>query len=212
MKFKLKPYHRNTSGEDLIDDLTRVSKMLNKVTVTIDEYNENGKFHSATLIRRFGSWFTALEKAGLKPTRNLNISNEKLFSNLANVWLKLGKQPTYNDMNTEVSDYCAGTYEKRFGRWQKALEAFVQWANEGIEPPENVKKVIKKRTSRNINWRMRAQVLMRDGSMCNLCGRMPKDGVLLNIDHIKPWSKGGETVLENLQILCNQCNVGKSNL
>ncbi|WP_367275291.1 HNH endonuclease [Microcoleus sp. CAWBG58] len=25
------------------------------------------------------------------------------------------------------------------------------------------------------------------------------------------WSKGGETVLENLQTLCSLCNLGKSN-
>jgi hypothetical protein len=28
----------------------------------------------------------------------------------------------------------------------------------------------------------------------------------------KPWCKGGETVLSNLQILCNKCNAGKSDI
>ena len=32
------------------------------------------------------------------------------------------------------------------------------------------------------------------------------------MDHVVPWSLGGETVIENLQVLCEQCNVGKSNL
>ncbi|MFZ6816453.1 HNH endonuclease [Undibacterium sp. Rencai35W] len=27
-----------------------------------------------------------------------------------------------------------------------------------------------------------------------------------------PWSKGGETVLANLQTLCSVCNLGKSNV
>ena len=36
--------------------------------------------------------------------------------------------------------------------------------------------------------------------------------VELHVDHIKPWSKGGETVLENLQTLCATCNLGKSNI
>lgn len=31
-------------------------------------------------------------------------------------------------------------------------------------------------------------------------------------DHIVPWSKGGKTVSENLQMLCRRCNAVKSNL
>jgi 5-methylcytosine-specific restriction endonuclease McrA len=37
------------------------------------------------------------------------------------------------------------------------------------------------------------------------------DGVKLEVDHIKPISKGGKTVLNNLQTLCMDCNRGKSN-
>jgi 5-methylcytosine-specific restriction endonuclease McrA len=41
---------------------------------------------------------------------------------------------------------------------------------------------------------------------------VPGDGVRLHVDHVKPWSKDGETVLENLQILCNVCNIGKGDV
>jgi len=41
---------------------------------------------------------------------------------------------------------------------------------------------------------------------------VPGDGVCLHVDHVKPWGKGGETVLENLQILCDVCNIGKSDV
>ena len=47
-----------------------------------------------------------------------------------------------------------------------------------------------------------------------MCGASPaKDShVVLHADHIKPWSKGGETVLENLRTLCMKCNIGKSDM
>ncbi len=214
MKFQLEPHHRNVPDEELIEDLVRVANELGKEKVTIDEYNERGKFHSTTLTRRFGSWFTVLKKAGLKKTRNLNIPDDDLFTNLVEVWTSLGRQPKYHDLTKDRSRYSSGTYEKRFGGWRKALDAFVEWANEGTHPeyakPE--KSELKARTPRNINWRLRALVLLRDGARCQLCGITPQDGARLHVDHITPWSKGGETLLENLQILCEACNIGKSNI
>jgi 5-methylcytosine-specific restriction endonuclease McrA len=53
---------------------------------------------------------------------------------------------------------------------------------------------------------------MRDSARCRLCGAVPREGVRLHVDHVKPWNKGGETVLENLQILCDACNIGKSDV
>ena len=72
----------------------------------------------------------------------------------------------------------------------------------------------KHKTPREPNLRLRFKVLQRDQFRCCSCGASPaKDpGVELHVDHIFPWSKGGETVLENLQTLCSKCNGGKSNL
>lgn len=48
--------------------------------------------------------------------------------------------------------------------------------------------------------------------MC--CGATPKDGVKMHVDHIKPKSKYPELALEfsNMQVLCDPCNMGKSNI
>lgn len=130
-RFELEPHHRNVLDEELIADLQRVSKELAKPTVTIDQYNERGRFHSSSLARRFGSWFKALERAGLAKSRTLHIANDDLFQNLAQVWTRFGRQPKYNDLTSQSSRFSNGTYENRFGGWRKALEAFVAWANEG---------------------------------------------------------------------------------
>ena len=215
MKFELERHSRNTPDIELLDELRRVATHLNKATVTIDEFNDHATFHSTTLSRRFGTWMAALDAAGLQRTRNLNITNEALFENLAAVWLRLGRQPKYQNMTKEHSLFSSGTYEYRFGTWRKALEAFVEWAN-SEEPQAQLNEVPAtasvKRGPRNINWRLRALVLMRDGGRCQLCGAEAKDGAKLHIDHMVPWANGGETKLANLQVLCAVCNIGKSDI
>lgn len=57
--------------------------------------------------------------------------------------------------------------------------------------------------------RLRVQILRRDGSRCKLCGASASDGITLHIDHIHPVSRGGRTVPDNLQTLCESCNLGK---
>lgn len=60
----------------------------------------------------------------------------------------------------------------------------------------------------------RFRIMQRDNFKCCMCGASPaKDpSVVLHIDHIVPWAKGGETTFENLQTLCSKCNLGKSDL
>ena len=201
--------------------MKRVATELNKDSVTRDQQDERGRFHSATFFRRFGSWFKALEKAGLQETRNLNITEEELFQDLEETWIKLGRQPRYEEMCAPLSKFSSGTYENRFGTWRKALEKFVNYINneENICSEEAIRNLeiepsTRHKTKRTINWRLRFIVNRRDYFKCKACGRAPATdpSIILHVDHIKPWANGGETVLENLQTLCSICNIGKSDL
>ena len=63
-------------------------------------------------------------------------------------------------------------------------------------------------------WRvLRMRVLKQYGARCMCCGATPADGVVMNVDHIKPRATHPHLALEfsNLQVLCNPCNHGKSN-
>lgn len=57
---------------------------------------------------------------------------------------------------------------------------------------------------------VRYQVLKRDNYTCQSCGATVQDGEKLEVDHITPVSKGGTNDIENLQVLCKTCNIGKS--
>lgn len=66
--------------------------------------------------------------------------------------------------------------------------------------------------SRYISTKLRSLVMIRDNSTCQMCGRNVKDdNIQIHIDHIVPLEWGGQTVLENLQCLCSNCNEGKKN-
>lgn len=63
-------------------------------------------------------------------------------------------------------------------------------------------------------WRVvRMKALKLHGARCQCCGQSPKDGIVLNVDHIKPRKTHPELALsvENLQVLCHECNHGKGN-
>ncbi|MDR3505111.1 MAG: hypothetical protein P4L52_02595 [Acidocella sp.] len=103
VRFELEPHHRNTPDDTLIADLWRVAVETKSSSVTIDQYNERGRYHATTLTRRFGSWFKALDLAGLSKTRNLNIQNEELFENLVEVWTRLGSLNTTSGDTTGIT-------------------------------------------------------------------------------------------------------------
>ncbi|MGD0060443.1 MAG: HNH endonuclease [Verrucomicrobiia bacterium] len=219
-EFHVRLRKRNIPEEELLADLKRVASDLSKTTLIATEYTAKGQFGVNTFLRRFKQWNLALRKAGLEAPNRQHIPDAELFENIANVWTGLGRQPFGRELDKAqgLSKFSLGTYESRFGSWNKALLAFEGFINSGKNPqshspaPGAIRS--SKRTGRKINWRLRAQVLIRDNCICQMCGASPaKDpDVELHADHIKPWSKGGETVLENLRTLCLKCNIGKSDL
>jgi hypothetical protein len=63
-------------------------------------------------------------------------------------------------------------------------------------------------------WRkLRMEVIKERGARCECCGSTPKDGIRINVDHIKPRRKFPHLALAktNLQVLCEDCNHGKGN-
>lgn len=226
------------SDEEYFDDLRRVANLINSETVSYKEYREHGKYSAEYVFSRFGKWDNFLKKAGLEPTgfNKDKITEQECFDVIERMWQLLGRQPTSTDIiNKGICNYSIDTFKRRFGGWRKALEAFIVYinttdseyepcasesdinGNSSCDKSEEVNETValpKHRTSRNINTRLRFMVLKRDNFKCCTCGASPATdpSVVLHVDHIIPWSKGGETEFENLQTLCSKCNLGKSNL
>jgi hypothetical protein len=219
VKFELEPFNRNVPDEDLLLDLRSAYsnlKMAGK-TLTFRTYGEVGKYAASTINVRFGSWNAALQRAGLPLHEEKDIPIDALFDNLKLVWIAKGRQPVYRDMNLAPSQYTASTYHARFGGWRKALEEFVAAFAEELllllkSEARDVTVQNRTRTPRDPSLALRFLVLKRDRFRCTSCGRSPATvaGLVLEVDHIVAWSKGGRTVAENLQALCFDCNRGKS--
>lgn len=65
----------------------------------------------------------------------------------------------------------------------------------------------------SMRWRyLRMKVLSARGAACECCGATAKDGKKIHVDHIRPRSRYPELELDeaNLQVLCEDCNLGKS--
>ena len=87
--------------------------------------------------------------------------------------------------------------------------------NAGIFNAKKIKKAHDPKFYHSDEWRMlRVRVLEKYECKCMMCGRSPKNHrIIIHVDHIKPISKYPELCLEfnNLQLLCEDCNIGKSN-
>lgn len=168
----------------------------------------------STFETHFGSWNKAKSLAGLCliPKHESGRGGRKKY---AEQWLLeklheakafLGRDLRRNDMK----DLCklkigfpnSTVYENRFGSWNKAL----------IIAGLPVWKKPRSPNNRNVTLRLRFEVLERDGFRCQYCGREPKDGAKLAIDHIIPFSKGGRTTIINLITSCFECNAGKKDV
>ncbi len=126
--------------QKLLADLRKVAEILGASTVSMPKYRELGKFDDSNLAKRFGTWNSALSKAGLTISNEVNIADDRLFENILTLWQHYGRQPRRSELAKPPSSISQGPYKRRFSSWTEALGAFVAYANENISDapsPEN---------------------------------------------------------------------------
>ncbi|KKP88524.1 MAG: hypothetical protein UR93_C0012G0002 [Berkelbacteria bacterium GW2011_GWA2_35_9] len=228
MDYKL-TRHRTDKISDakVVAELKRVAEFYNFKKFTYHEFNKVSETcKGTTVLRIFGSWDKALEAIGQnlkeRKTERTQIPTENFFREMDRIWTKLGHRPSKSEWEASSPQYSYSGIFKRFSGWTNACFQFVEWKmgkkvlDEKQEVAQKFSVEIKSQkfsTKRDIPLKLRLKVLQRDNFCCAFCGKSPATdhGTVLHIDHIKPYSKGGETELDNLQTLCQKCNWGKSN-
>lgn len=137
-------------------------------------------------------------------------------------------RPDYTLRNQEIVDKYVGglsSYElseeyhisarqvqrivNKAGKARTKSESFVLAIKSGrmkyYHKPEHL---LKKNNRKTVQGPLRYAVLERDKHTCQSCGSTVKDGIRLEIDHID--EDPTNNAMENLQVLCNICNQGKS--
>lgn len=275
------------SDESVLEEIRRVVQELGNERVTRGRFDQVARVSSTTVSRKFGSWFQALDRAGVShsqaprpvvverqavisairqfvqtnpgssPTRDMierdlghprgainyhlghwkgcleeagvqqspmgrRFTDAECFENVVALWTYYGRQPNFAELKRPPSTVGPKAYIRRWGGWRAALAAFIDnMETQGDRPLEISEPITELElatdatqpatVSRSISLSTRYRVLVRDRFACQICGRSPasEPGVVLHVDHIHPWSKGGDNSPENLRVLCFDCNLGK---
>ncbi|HZZ61350.1 MAG TPA: HNH endonuclease [Roseiarcus sp.] len=216
MKFRLERVSgAPVSNDEILSDLRRAAELAGTTVVTQKLYSEFGRYNPSTALRRFGTWNNAIVAAGLQIANEINFTDERLFENIMLLWEHFGRQPRRAELAKPPSVISQSAYLRRFHSWTDALTRFVRLCECAGHSTAGTVEIPKgHKTGRDPSLRLRFRVMKRDNFSCRACGASPalEPGLTLHVDHIAAWSLGGETVDENLQTLCEPCNLGKSNV
>lgn len=236
-----RPQIKDYSDEEILNELEKAAKHFSYSHFCRKDFDKIANIHSATVERRYGgSWTTAMQALKerlerkniiLPSSRRRNISEKTMFDEMERIWVQLGHRPSRSEWTAAKPKVSYDSIYRHFGGWTSACLKFIEFksggaitANDEATVDENSKvtssgsvynKGVRRNTikARAIPLNIRVKVLSRDNFRCVFCGKSPATdvGVKLHVDHIVPFSKGGTNSLDNLQSLCEQCNLGKSN-
>lgn len=235
MEFKFQRHRIDKlSRKKMLEELEKASKIYNYTEFGWRDFNKVANISASPVKKEFGSWKKALEclREHLK-NKNLDLSPRKippnriysdkeLFDEMEQIWKEFGHRPSRTEWNSAKPKISYQCYKQRFDGWTNACLKFIEYKmgkvivlDEKQYPTDfskNINNKSKPEDRRDIPLKLRLEVLKRDNFRCVFCGRSPAMdiGVILHIDHKTPFSKGGKTEIDNLQTLCSECNIGKS--
>ena len=223
--------------EKMLDELEKVAKEFDYIEFGWRDFNKVTDISASPVKKEFGNWKNALKalkghlnKKGLdlsprKFPPNRVYSDKNIFDEIERIWNQLGHRPSRTEWELSNPKISYSGIKQRFGGWQKVCLQFIEYKMGHMIEIDDGKKQIKKMQesekkitykegdTRSISLGLRIKVLNRDNYRCIKCGRSPATdvGIKLHLDHKIPFSQGGKSTEENLQTLCQDCNIGKGN-
>ncbi len=223
--FDMKAKKVRKTDSQLLESLHKFAQQNDMNSFSTIDYNnwENKIIGAEVISERFGSWKKALLLIGIESARERKYSDRELMDNLETVWRKVGYPPGRRILSKHGECISERPYKDRWGSLKKTCELLAQYKKgaiqwDAIASRSSMNPAISsdnnnKQARKSLSLDLRFRVLKRDNFKCTKCGNSPSNShdIELHVDHIKPLSRGGRDNIENLQTLCNKCNLGKSN-
>jgi HNH endonuclease/Homing endonuclease associated repeat len=223
------PHLKQITREKVIEAIQAYATEFSGESPTLDEIAKRLGFARDTILRKFGKWTDLLSSVAMKPVPlGRRYSDEECFENIVALWTHYGRQPHFIELNRPPSAVGSKANVLRWGGWRNALAAFIDYVNQQprdlvesqVATPQKPEKqdetadvsaLLPSFVPRSISLALRYKILSRDRFTCTICGRSPGkvQYIELHVDHIIPWSKGGQNSPDNLRVLCFDCNLGK---
>ena len=205
------------SKSEIIIKLKGFFKINNYQFFTRREWDEwkNKPISSSQIYRLFGSWADALQKAGIRAPRRGRRNIKQMIDLFKSAWKECDGVPTQKGLDNYLKKVYAPYTWKSYALYWGGIDRLAKRIVEHQEGKITYNELCAPFKSSNKRDRipkgLRYAVLKRDNEQCVKCGASPKKdaGVVLQVDHIIPSSKGGLTEISNLQTLCHRCNQGK---
>lgn len=135
--------------------------------------------------------------------------NEDVLLNVFNAGLKRGVLNfIVGDFNPQLID--SGRIVFNFDSATRSEP--VEEIAERDESPKAMRERAIRAERKRVTKRVRYEIFQKFNNRCAICGRSASDGAVLHVDHILAIANGGTSDVDNLQVLCEDCNIGKGAL
>lgn len=132
------------SVDEYVAEIKRVATLLNSDYLTESDFNKHANFTSYRVVRDFGTWHAALEKAGINvsPFFKKEVPLRKLANDFLNVAIELSRVPTIIQL-ARRSKHADNTFSKKFGGYKEfKIRAIDFLFSSKAKMPSNIRNIL----------------------------------------------------------------------